>query len=62
MKYIGVALLAIIALCVGILTYDHFFGGTYTWTTDEGYVIATGKSYSECHSAADVTGQCIRER
>lgn len=62
MKYASIGLLAIIALCALVLTYDHFYGGTYTWTTKDGHVIATGKSYSECHIIEGEFNRCIRER
>lgn len=63
MKYVSVALLAVIALCAAAFTYDHFYGGTYSWVVSEtGGVLGRGMSYSQCH-LGEVPGviRCIRE-
>lgn len=62
MKYVSTALLAVIAICAVISTYDHFYGGTYAWVSQSGAVIDTGYSYSKCQLVKTTTSRCVREK
>ncbi|WP_156313548.1 hypothetical protein [Erythrobacter sp. SG61-1L] len=64
MKWASVALLAVIAICVVLFTYDHFFGGSYAWVTngDSPVVIKGGYSYWDCPGRDAEASHCVKER
>lgn len=60
MRQLTAALLGIIAMCLVVLTYDHFYGGTYRWESLTGFPIKEGMSYSECPRELQ-SSRCVKE-